>query len=499
MEAAVRYREDFGVVYTAFGFEAVASGQDIDPIDHTGKRTELMHRILDYLAPVQHAPLIDTEDVSAPITINATLTEPGGLQTLWLHHTQDPSAGWSSVLMAPAGDGTYEVVLPGPNAATDFWYYFEAENTSYTWRYPLQGEFKIHIGPDTVPPELRELTQLSAAINPQDPRPIQVRAEDDLGLNLEGGMVHYIAGESQGESPLSFQNWIGSEAIFEGAVEPIGSHGDTVYYFASVADTAATPNIGYSDTLFYVHGLEDFETSLDAWDPETEWVRQTGGNPHSGEWIARDSEGYGYPNNADNSMTLANGLDLSEVVTARVSFWAMHGLEENHDFCYLEASGDGIEWTQLVELTGSLFTWTRHEASLDEFTGAGGDQVLLRFRLVSDEEGALQGVYLDDVLVETDAVSSSDDPLPLPAAPELTIQPNPFRGEVLFHLSGADGKRAVNVYDVSGKLVRTLQMTTERTPVRWDGCDAQGRTVASGLYFVTVPAYKLHGKVVLLR
>ena len=68
-------------------------------------------------------------------------------------------------------------------------------------------------------------------------------------------------------------------------------------YAACIMDTAAAPNTGYSDTLIYVYGLEDFEANLDLWDPGDGWARQTGGAAHSGEWIVTDSPSGSYADN----------------------------------------------------------------------------------------------------------------------------------------------------------------------------------------------------------
>ncbi|NNE44200.1 MAG: T9SS type A sorting domain-containing protein, partial [Gemmatimonadetes bacterium] len=65
--------------------------------------------------------------------------------------------------------------------------------------------------------------------------------------------------------------------------------------------------------------------------------------------------------------------------------------------------------------------------------------------------------------------------------------PNPFVGAttVRYTLS-ADRNVSLGVYNVTGRLVRTLvdgRMSAGRNAVAWDGRDAQGRRLASGIYF----------------
>lgn len=63
---------------------------------------------------------------------------------------------------------------------------------------------------------------------------------------------------------------------------------------------------------------------------------------------------------------------------------------------------------------------------------------------------------------------------------------SPARGECAFELAGPVGARvAVKLYDVSGRLVRTLfdgLLTTGSRALVWDGTDDDGRAVASGVY-----------------
>jgi uncharacterized repeat protein (TIGR01451 family) len=66
--------------------------------------------------------------------------------------------------------------------------------------------------------------------------------------------------------------------------------------------------------------------------------------------------------------------------------------------------------------------------------------------------------------------------------------PNPFRQAttIPFDLP-VSGTARVSIWDVSGRLVRTVvegEMAAGRYQPRWDGRDDAGRTVASGIYFV---------------
>lgn len=74
----------------------------------------------------------------------------------------------------------------------------------------------------------------------------------------------------------------------------------------------------------------------------------------------------------------------------------------------------------------------------------------------------------------------------------LVCYPNPFNGIMKFRPPGFD----IKIYNVSGKLIRTLQNAVE-----WDGRDDNGDEVASGVYLYSAEKddVKLKGKVVVIR
>lgn len=106
------------------------------------------------------------------------------------------------------------------------------------------------------------------------------------------------------------------------------------------------------------------------------------------------------------------------------------------------------------------------------------------------------------------ALYGSGDTPGLPRAFSLSQNsPNPFNPSTTISLTlpeGHSGLVRVSIYDLSGRLVRTL-LNEERGPgafsLFWDGTDSQGGKVASGayLYRMTAEGYSRTRKMVLLK
>ncbi len=83
--------------------------------------------------------------------------------------------------------------------------------------------------------------------------------------------------------------------------------------------------------------------------------------------------------------------------------------------------------------------------------------------------------------------------------------PNPFNpATTIEYTVAAGGKVNLSIYDVKGRLVRTLIRGFKKTgsyETVWNGCDKRGREVSSGVYFYRMKAgsYKETRKLVLLR
>jgi hypothetical protein len=89
-------------------------------------------------------------------------------------------------------------------------------------------------------------------------------------------------------------------------------------------------------------------------------------------------------------------------------------------------------------------------------------------------------------------------------AGRLLILPNPSRGSVDVRVGTDRGSQlSASVFDLSGRLVRRLRShgLEHSGTLSWDGCSADGRPVADGIYFVRVSSGSTtwYGKVVVIR
>ncbi len=118
------------------------------------------------------------------------------------------------------------------------------------------------------------------------------------------------------------------------------------------------------------------------------------------------------------------------------------------------------------------------------------------FRIVVSHKGALASSQSYSLVCTHELNSESsgiDSDVPLRGSRILGISPNPFnpRTMVAFQL-GQPSPVDIVVYDAAGRVVRTLLRAGELAPgdheVAWDGTDAAGKSVASGVYFCRLQA-----------
>ena len=168
--------------------------------------------------------------------------------------------------------------------------------------------------------------------------------------------------------------------------------------------------------------------------------------------------------------------------------WSMASVDEAIEFAVSRRAGGG-EWTELpadgIERVDLTFTY------LDEAIEPDESYV---YRVEYESAGSRS------LLFQTDAVETPAMPLSL----EQNV-PNPFNPvtEIRYYLPVAVEVR-LEIFDISGRLVMTLadgRQAKGWQTARWDGSDAGGRSVASGVYFYRLRAGReiLSKKMILLR
>ena len=115
------------------------------------------------------------------------------------------------------------------------------------------------------------------------------------------------------------------------------------------------------------------------------------------------------------------------------------------------------------------------------------------YRIVARDEAGNEGERISDGPFTIDSPTGVH---PVPGIERVSLlgnAPNPFnpRTTIRFELP-EDTKVELDVFDISGRLVRRLVSEMRTGPARhevvWDGIDAAGQQVASGVYFYRLRA-----------
>jgi len=193
---------------------------------------------------------------------------------------------------------------------------------------------------------------------------------------------------------------------------------------------------------------------------------------------------------SNHQYTILNDASLITpyfVVTpdSSLKFWHQHATEIDYDYMYSEIDNNRGWWQILGIYNGSQSAWTQVSYPLAAF---GGQTVRLRFRFISDQSVNGEGWYVDDVMVPLTGIEEgTGQTRPV----SLRISPNPFRNQTDIQLQITDNSEkntSLNIYDVSGRLVKSFALRTAPYALRWDGTDLGGVPVPAGVYFVKLAA-----------
>ncbi len=168
------------------------------------------------------------------------------------------------------------------------------------------------------------------------------------------------------------------------------------------------------DTLTKIYGQQltvfsDQANNLTNWLVSSTWNTTTS-TFYSPSSSITDSPSGNYQNNTNRTITLANGVNLINAVSATLSYYAKWDIEDNWDYVQVEVStNNGSTWTpQCGKYTqpgnadqalneplydGTQWSWVKEEIDLSNYIG---QNIKVRFQIVSDGGVVADGFYFDD-------------------------------------------------------------------------------------------------------
>jgi subtilisin family serine protease len=477
--AAIKHESGAKVVNFAFGgIEAISDEKD---------RLEVMSRLLDYFTGIQLNVLgVDNvENISGDFIVRASVKSVAALESINLYWRTLNSATFTKTAMTAVDDSIYSAPIPRQPVGTEIEYAVQAVKTDGVYT-PVQLN---HLTVASTAPNIAGETLRRANLS-RKPY-VLMKATDDSGVDTTNTRVIFWSTTTDKDSTVL--DYLGDDA-FGGIIDGNFSFGDSMYYQFAANDMSPNTVRGLSPVYSMKLGFEDFEFGLDAWIVgDGEWGLNSS-RQKSGQYSIHESGDNAntlYPNNADLAITLKEGLDLSNLSEATLSIWTQYAFfNDKKDFGQVEASNDsGETWTPLgLPIEGFAPRFYNAQFSLDAFTGSENENVLFRFRLMSDANNGGPGWFIDDISILTvsTGITKTENELPREFRLEDNY-PNPFNAgtKIRFALP-QDANVKLAIYNTLGQEIRSLTDQALAAGVHtlvWDGLNNEGTAAPSGIYF----------------
>jgi hypothetical protein len=272
------------------------------------------------------------------------------------------------------------------------------------------------------------------------------------------------------EFPVDQSVWLTKEGVAQGRDDVVEAAMGWINVFSGAEATIFTDNA---------------EGGFGKWVTNQGWAVFKG-NAHSPVNSFTDGKS-NYKNNADNSMTLKNPVNVSGKDAVVLSFWHRYATQLDKDFCRVEvSSNNGSTWQEAVKYSGNISTI--HEAKIDitKYTN-NSSSVKIRFRLTSDASVVADGWYVDDVLITgyTSSGMNITDGNELNSSYSYKLNqnyPNPFNPSTTINFTiPRSSFTSLKVYDILGREVSELISSDLNAGSH--SLTFNGDNLASGIYY----------------
>ena len=201
-----------------------------------------------------------------------------------------------------------------------------------------------------------------------------------------------------------------------------------------------------------------------------------------------DSPNGNYSNDENSSIVINTPVDLTNALSASVSFYARWQIEDTWDYVQFEISTDnGATWIpQCGNFTSEgtnirpaepLYDGTQSDFVLEEISLSDylGEEIIARFQLVSDDQVRRDGFYFDDLeflVVNEEELSVGESILE-----DFSVFPNPVKD--ILTIQAPQASYTTTIYNIQGQRVSE---TIEQT----GNAQLDYSHYANGIYFVKI-------------
>ncbi|MFZ5516061.1 MAG: family 10 glycosylhydrolase [Candidatus Zhuqueibacterota bacterium] len=453
---------------------------------------------------IVHTPLKDTEDITNPIVVTATITSPAPLvaDSLLLFWSAsrwfDP---YYIEALSPVSDTTFEAAIPAQSNRKIYYYLLARNEAMYVEKLPRWAPIQTYsfiTGADNIEPTIVYEPALVTSFYPIDSLSLSLSVSDNIGVDTNSVYVHYLLKDGMADS-LKMHPDVAS-GNFTGALRVAGNPGDTLAYYFSAHDVAAKRNRVETDMFTIPMGLESFENGEQDWLAGEGWYFNSE-LAHSGDRSLKFALPQDFGANAARCFVTARPVNLQNLSVASLHIWSRFSLDADLLVGYVDVSADsGRTWRPVGQpLVGVANPWTEFYFPLSQFCGPGKPAILIRLRAQSVHDPGQEQLewYIDDVSLQQD-LAEVKLLATEPAMPEKCYlqqnYPNPFNQNTRLSF-GLDMDETTPVslviFDVRGREVITLfnrELRAGHYAWHWDGRDSQHQTVPSGVYFYRIAA-----------
>ncbi|HET6244187.1 MAG: immune inhibitor A [Bacteroidetes bacterium] len=252
------------------------------------------------------------------------------------------------------------------------------------------------------------------------------------------------------------------------------------------------------DTITKIYGLPvvllaDNGNNLGNWQTSTWGI--TSNAYYSPSSSITDSPNGNYANNINKTITSLSKINLVDATSAMLTFMAKWDIEAGYDYVQVMASLNGSSWTPLCgkytkpgssnQVSGEPLydglqtTWVKEEINLSDYLG---QEIFLRYKIVSDNYETGDGFYFDDLIVTTTGSLST-----LTSQHHFTYlfqnQPNPANDYtyINFNVLTQNTNNKIILYNSLGSVITEIPVYEQQGSIRVNTSE-----LATGIYYYTI-------------